>query len=351
MIAQLRTFLSSVLCLTLIAQTGAEACTRLVYHGTGGQVITARSMDWKTDVRTNLWILPRGIARSGEAGPNSVKWTAKYGSVVATGYDISTTDGVNEAGLNANLLWLVESEYPKFDQSKPGLTIAAWAQYVLDNFATVAEAVAALEKEPFTIVTDAVPGEQRLATLHLSMSDASGDSAIVEYVKGKQVIHHGRQYQVMTNSPIYDEQLALNTYWKQIGGTTFLPGTNRAADRFARASFYVNAIPKDENPNRAIASVFSVIRNVSVPYGIMTPDQPNISSTRWRTVVDHARKLYFFESALTPNTFWVDLKKMDFSAETGKVRKLDLGEEQNHTYSGDATAQFKDAPPFKFLGL
>ncbi|QUS41169.1 linear amide C-N hydrolase [Tardiphaga alba] len=351
MIARLRTFFSAVLCLTLTAQTTADACTRLVYHGANGQVVTARSMDWKTDVRTNLWILPRGIARSGEAGPNSVKWTAKYGSVVATGYDISTTDGVNEAGLNANLLWLVESEYPKLDQSKPGLTIAAWAQYVLDNFATVAEAVAALEKEPFVIVTDAVPGEQRLATLHLSMSDASGDSAIVEYIKGKQVIHHGRQYQVMTNSPIYDEQLALNSYWKQIGGTTFLPGTNRAADRFARASFYVNAIPKDENANRALASVFSVIRNVSVPYGITTPDQPNISSTRWRTVVDHARKLYFFESALTPNTFWVDLKKMDFSVETGKVKKLDLGEDQNHTYSGDATAQFKDAPPFKFLGL
>ncbi len=351
MVARPRILLSVTLTLALLVNATADACTRLVYLGANGQVITARSMDWKTDVGTNLWILPRGVARSGAAGPNSVKWTAKYGSVVATGYDISTTDGVNEVGLNANLLWLVESEYPKFDQNKPGLTIAAWAQYVLDNFANVAEAVAALEKEPFVIVTDAVPGEQRLATLHLSMSDASGDSAIVEYVKGKQVIHHGRQYQVMTNSPIYDEQLALNTYWKQIGGTTFLPGTNRAADRFARASFYVNAIPKDDNQNRAVASVFSVIRNVSVPYGITTPDQPNISSTRWRTVVDHARKLYFFESALTPNTFWVDLKKMDFSMETGKVKKLDLGEDQNHTYSGDATAAFKDAPPFKFLGL
>ncbi|MDP0977616.1 linear amide C-N hydrolase, partial [Klebsiella pneumoniae] len=85
--------------------------------------------------------------------------------------------------------------------------------------------------------------------------------------------------------------------WKQIGGTVFLPGTNRAADRFARASFYVNAIPKDENPNRALASVFSVIRNTSVPFGITTPDQPNISSTRWRTVAEHQRKLYLFESA------------------------------------------------------
>jgi choloylglycine hydrolase len=40
----------------------------------------------------------------------------------------------------------------------------------------------------------------------------------------------------MTNSPTYDQQLALNRYWEQIGGTTMLPGTNRAADRFVRAS-------------------------------------------------------------------------------------------------------------------
>lgn len=330
----------------------AEACTRFVYQGVDGQIITARSMDWKSDMMTNLYVLPKGMQRSGEVGPGSIRWTSKYGSVVATGYDVSTTDGVNEAGLSANLLWLVESEYPSIGtDSKPGLTIAAWAQYVLDNFATVEEAVADLEKEPFTIVSDNVPGETRLTTLHLSMSDASGDSAIVEYIGGRQVIHHGRQYQVMTNSPIFDQQLALNAYWKQIGGTVMLPGTNRAADRFARASFYVNAIPKFEDTNRAVASVFSVIRNVSVPFGLNTPEEPNISSTRWRTVFDHKRKLYFFESALTPNTFWVDLKAIDFSAETGKVMRMDLGEDQDHTYSGDATKMFKPSPAFQFLGV
>ncbi|EPX99227.1 hypothetical protein C404_04530 [Ralstonia sp. AU12-08] len=229
------------------------------------------------------------------------------------------------------------------------MTIAAWAQYVLDNFATVAEAVTALEKEPFTVITDKVPGESRLATLHLSMSDASGDSAIVEYINGRQVIHHGQQYQVMTNSPTFDEQLALNAYWKQIGGTTFLPGTNRASDRFTRASFYINAIPKSEDPVKALASVLSVIRNVSVPFGISTPGEPNISSTRWRTVVDHKRMLYFFESALTPNTFWVDLKKVDFS-NGSPVRKLDLGANQRNTFSGEVSAEFKVSAPFPFLG-
>ncbi|MDT8838615.1 linear amide C-N hydrolase [Paraburkholderia fungorum] len=337
---------------TLVAiPIAAPACTRVVYLGDNNDVITARSMDWKLDISTNLYILPRGIARNGEAGPNSLKWTARYGSVVATGYDVSTTDGMNEKGLAAELLWLVESQYPAFDNnSKPGLTIAAWAQYVLDNFATVSEAVAALEKEPFTIVTDNVPGEKRLATLHLAISDATGDSAIVEYIAGKQVIHHGRQYQVMTNSPTFDEQLALNEYWKGIGGTVWLPGTNRSADRFARASFYVNAIPKSEDPAVALASVFSVIRNVSVPFGITTPDEPNISSTRWRTVADHKRLLYFFESALTPNTFWVDLKKVDFSP-GAPVKRLDLGKDQRNTFDGEVSKYFQPAPPFRFLGL
>lgn len=180
---------------------GAEACTRFVYHGHGNDVITARSMDWKTDVATNLWVFPRGTARSGQAGADSITWTSKYGSVIASGYDIATTDGLNEAGLAANLLWLVESEYPETSSGKPGLAISLWAQFVLDNYATVAEAVEALRTEPFHLVTDQVPGESRLATLHLSMSDASGDSAIVEYIDGRQVIHHDRAYAVMTNSP------------------------------------------------------------------------------------------------------------------------------------------------------
>ena len=346
--------LKAFLCATflvLLAPTLALPCTRAVYLGDNGDVITARSMDWKVDVLTNLWIFPRGMQRSGQAGPNSLHWTSKYGSVIATGYEVSTTDGMNEKGLVANVLWLVESQYPKYDASKPGLAISIWAQYILDNFATVQEAVETLASEPFTIVTASVPGEERLATLHLSMSDATGDSAIVEYIEGKQVIHHGRQYQVMTNSPIFDQQLALDSYWRQIGGTIFLPGTNRASDRFARASFYINAIPKSEDPVIALASVFSVIRNVSVPYGLNTPEEPNISSTRWRTVSDHKRMLYFFESALTPNTFWVDLKQVDFSHETGKVMRLDLGANQRNVFSGNTVKDFKPSEPFHFLGL
>lgn len=332
-------------------QPDADACTRFVYHGAGDDVFTGRSMDYKIDTGSHLWMFPRGMQRSGEAGANSLRWTSRYGSVITSAYDISTTDGMNETGLVANLLWLAESEYPDRDSGKPGLSISVWTQYMLDNFATVDEAVKALADEPFTLITDAPPGEQRLATLHLSLSDASGDSAIIEYIKGKQVIHHSRDFAVMTNSPIFEQQLALESYWRQIGGTVMLPGTNRASDRFARAAFYIDAIPKSSDPVESTASVFGVIRNVSVPYGITTPGEPNISSTRWRTVSDQSRKRYYFESALSTNVFWVDLKKIDFSARSGKVRRLDLGPQQRTIYSGEANAQFKEAKPFRFLGV
>lgn len=343
--------LLALLCVLSFGQV-AIPCTRVVYLGPNGTVITGRSMDWNVDIGTNLWILPRGAHRTGQAGPHSLEWTSKYGSVVAPGYDISTTDGMNEKGFVANLLWLAESEYEKPNPSKPGLAISLWAQYVLDNFATVNEAVDYLSQEPFVVVTAEVPGQERLATLHLSISDVTGDSAIVEYIGGKQVIHHDRKYQVMTNSPTYEKQLAMEEYWRQIGGTVMLPGTNRAADRFARAAFYIKAIPQEEDPQMALASVFSVIRNVSVPYyGITTPDQPNISSTRWRTVADQKRLVYFFESAVTPNTFWVNLQDIDFSAETGKVMKLDLRKNQRNVHAGNVAKEFQPSAPFQFLGL
>ena len=331
------------------ASSVAQACTRAVYLGAEDTVITARSMDWPSDLGSNLWAFPRGMVREGAAGPSSIRWTSRYGSVVATVYEAATADGMNEKGLVANLLYLSESEYPKpapGDRRRP-LSVALWAQYVLDNFATVAEAVQALEQEPFYVVPVTSPDGHHAGTVHLAISDATGDSGIFEYVAGKLTVHHGRQFQVMTNSPVYDQQLALNAYWAQIGGTTMLPGTNRAADRFARASFYINAIPKTADQVEAIAGVFSVVRNVSVPLGMTTPGQPNISSTIWRTVSDQKHRRYFFESARSPNVFWVDLADIDFSpGQASKTLRLT----GKTVYAGNTAMQFQPATPFRFLG-
>lgn len=335
---------------SVVFNSSIQACTRVVYKGPENTVITARSMDWKTEIDANLWIFPKGINRSGEVGPLSVKWTSKYGSITTSAWDIATADGMNEKGLVANVLWLVESEYPQFNPkgTKQGLSISLWAQYLLDNFSTVGEAVNYLKDEPFVLVSDYIPGSDKFTTLHLSISDARGDNAIFEYINGKLVIHHDPSYVVMTNSPVFDQQLSLNEYWKGIPGTIMLPGTNRAADRFVRASYYIHAIPQTNDIRTSVASVFSVIRNCSVPFGISSESEPNISSTRWRSVSDQKNLVYFFETALTPNTFWVNLREFDLS-EKGKVMKLNL--DNFATYSGKSNESFKASVPFKFLGI
>lgn len=335
----------------------AEACTRALFTGSDSVVITGRSMDWSEDMHSDLWLYPKGIKRDGAAGPRSIVWTSKYGSLTVSGYNAGTTDGMNEKGLVANLLYLAESDYGKPNAEVPLLSISAWAQYVLDNFASVTEAVEALAKEPFGMLAPVLPNGFP-AQLHLGISDSTGDSAIFEYVGGELAIHHGKEYPVMTNSPIFSKQLALNAYWKEIGGLTFLPGTNRAADRFARASFligvipkeaskaYISAVPQQEFINQAVASVMGVIRNVSVPLGITTPGEPNISSTLWRTVSDQKNKVYFFDSATSPNTFWVPLADLDLK-EGAPVKKLVTS--GGKIYAGNAAKNFEEAKPFAFL--
>ena len=167
----------------------AHACTRVLYVGDDGLVIAGRSMDWNDDTRTNLWVFPRGMQRDGAAGPNSVKWTSKYGSLITSAYEAGSADGMNEKGLVANLLYLADADFGKVDGM---LSISAWPQYVLDNFATVAEAVDALRMEPFRLGAPTLPTGDA-GTVNLAISDPTGDSAIIEYIGGKLVIHHGRQ--------------------------------------------------------------------------------------------------------------------------------------------------------------
>jgi len=271
------------------------ACTRAVYLGKESQTVTGRSMDWVEDMQTNLWVFPRGMKRDGGLGKGSLEWTSKYGSVVASIYGGGTADGMNEKGLVANLLYLAESEYSTAaGDERPTLVITAWAQYLLDNFATVEEAVEEVKKDAFRVVPVVAPNGAK-GTVHLAISDSTGDSAIFEYVKGKLVIHHGKEYQVMTNSPTYDKQLAINEYWKELDGAVMLPGTVRAADRFARASYYINQSRQTADAREAVAVVFSVMRNVSVPRGIRKKDAPNLSSTIWRTVADQKNRVYYFQ--------------------------------------------------------
>ncbi|MFK4825712.1 linear amide C-N hydrolase [Paenochrobactrum sp. BZR 588] len=341
-------FAAALTAIAALMTAEVQACTRVVYHGEAGRVLTGRSMDFKDPMISNFWVFPKGMERGGQAGERSVKWTSKYGSLAVSGYDISTVDGMNEAGLNASLLWLNASQYPADDKKTPRMSLAIWAQFYLDQFASVKEAIDYTRQNPIQVVSGEVPGRPgSLAPLHLTLSDSSGDSAILEWIDGKLNIHHDRAYQAVTNDPAYDFQLANKEYWSKINSLNFLPGSGRSEDRFVRAGFYVNAVTQTDDPRIASAAVFSVVRNASVPYGVSLPDAPNLSTTRWRIVADQKSLQFQAESATAPNVFWVDLKKLDFS-EGAKVRKLDLGVDMGRIMVGEVSDKFVDAEPFVF---
>jgi len=322
-------------------------CSRIEYETGTGTYITGRGMDWNdSTMPTDLWVFPKGMQRDGGIGTHPITWTSRYGSVIAAIYESATVDGINEKGLVGNVLYLAEADYGNPARTdRPTISVGAWAQYFLDNFATVAESVEAMQGDPFTVVAPLLPNG-RAAAAHISLSDASGDSAIFEYLDGELVIHHGSAYTVMTNSPVYDQQLALNAYWDLIGGNNMLPGTISAADRYVRLSYNLKSSPKFKERHMAVAAVFSQMRSIGVPLGMADPDHPNISATLWRSVADHDARRFYFESTLRPSVFWVDLDKVDLKpgAEAKKLETL------GPTYlAGEVSSEFKPAEPFKFM--
>lgn len=353
--ARYRIFAAVMALLTFLTATpAAGACSRVTWLGPNGMVITGRSMDWPYSFHSHLYAVPVGSEQDGAGGVNSLKWTRKYGAIEVAGTTDPSGpidgvfDGMNTAGLVANLLYLGESDFgPAPSDNRPRLSFAGWVDYVLTSFATVQEVVDAFTNPAIYIVPiNFGPGGAAHPTVHLSVTDASGDSAIIEYLDGKPVIHHGRQYQVMTNSPTYDEQLKLNAKWDTVDKNKELPGSIQSQDRFVRASYYLSKLPQTDDERQAVAGVFSVMRNVSVPWGVGDPEHPNLSPTYWRSVADSTNKVYYFESALSPNIVWVNLDKISFDPGSG-VRAVAV--EENYSIIGNIDDALKPAAPISFL--
>jgi penicillin V acylase-like amidase (Ntn superfamily) len=303
--------------MTLVALPSALACTRILWNSNTLAVLSSRTMDWPESTEPVLTVLPRGLQRNGGklgaatiVADNPARWRSKYGSVVVTVYGIGAADGLNERGLAGHLLYLTASDYGARNPAKPGLNAGLWLQYVLDNAANVAEALQLLEA--VQIVGAEARGHK--ATVHLALEDASGDSAVIEHIKGTPVVHHSREYRVMTNDPPYQEQLALlkGMDFSKPSSEMPLPGNVNPRDRFQRASYYLGMLPAPKTEREAVAGVLAIARNVSVPFGAPYKGF-GVYNTEYRTAIDLTNGRYFFELTTAPNVVWVELTRFDFS--------------------------------------
>lgn len=291
-------------------------CTRILWNTNDVAPTVARCMDWETSDEPELWFVPAGIDRSGGQGEDAHRWTSRYASVVTSMWGKGTVDGLNDRGLAAHALYLDPEDvtFPEADD-RPTVANALWVQYLLDNYATVSEAIDDLNR--VRITSPLFRGLEM--GIHIAIEDASGDSAIIEPLDGELVVHHGREFTVMANSPTLDKQLENLSQYRPFGGELPPPGDITSSDRFVRASYFLHYLPKPSNLEEAVAGVFQIIANVSVPYGAPY-STGDTYPTWWRAGANLTDRTYYFGSTRSPNIFWVCLDEL---SDVTEVRRLD----------------------------
>ncbi|HEV7423188.1 MAG TPA: linear amide C-N hydrolase [Mycobacterium sp.] len=315
-------------------------CTRVLWNTNDIAVLAGRSMDWPESTQPLIVAFPRGRQRDGGllltevvVPDNPLRWTSTYGSLATTVYGIGTVDGLNERGLAVHGLYLKSTDVGPRNANLAGLQTALWAQYLLDQAATVAEAVALMDAVQLVMVS----AHGFDATLHLAIEDVDGDSAVMEFANGELVVHHGREFTLMTNDPTYDEQLKLLAAqdFSHPSSAMTLPGNVNAVDRFQRAAYYSALLPKPVSERQAVAGVMAIMRNVSVPFGAPYADF-GVYNTEYRSVCDLTNRTYFFELTTSPSTIWVQLEGLDFD-EGAQTKAVDPYDE---SLTGNVTERF-----------
>src|SRR5690349_22972198 len=203
-----RRALSLCAALALVSVEVAGACTTFCASATDA-VLFGRNYDFEIGDGA-LMVNPRGLAKHALAARGPA-WTASYGSLTFNqfGRDFPT-GGMNEKGLVVELMWLSDTEYPPAD-SRPELGVLEWIQYQLDTAGSVADVLAS---DRAVRIAGEVP-------LHYLVSDASGTSAAVEFLRGRRQVRTGKDLPIaaLANST-YDSSLSyLRSHARPPGGS------------------------------------------------------------------------------------------------------------------------------------
>ncbi len=325
-------------CAVLVGAGEAGACSVAMWADSGRSVVVGRNVDWVEPPRTDVWALPRGVERRGSVSGKALEWTSVYGSVVGVAYGGSVNSGMNERGLTANCLWLSAGDHGARDADVAGLSEAEWPQFYLDCFATVAEAVEFTRANPMQVRGSKLG--PFVSRQHLALQDATGDSAVLEYVGGELKVYHDRRYAVVTNDPTYDLQIRNLEAHKGFGGEKPLPGGTAAADRFVRGMFYLSKLPRARTDQEMMAGIQSVMRNMAQP--MARPDllRPNVSMTVCTVVYDLTQREVHYETTTLPHAIWIEVERLDL----GEGRPALVLEDVNRVERvGDVTGAMVEA--------
>jgi len=321
------------------AATSATACTGIRLQAKDGAVIYGRTLEFGTDLSSNLMIIPREIAFQGttESGKPGLTWRTKYGAAGLNGMgQTALVDGVNEKGLASGIFLM--PGYAKYQQVSAGeeaRSLAPWelVTWILTNFATVDEVRKALPE----IKVGSVKLDGVLLPLHYVVHDAAGNSLVVEYLNGT-LSQQDNPVGVITNSPDFDWHLKnLSNYvnlradnakpetidglkigqFGQGSGLLGMPGDFTPPSRFVRAVILSHAVAPGETGEETIRQAFHVLDSFDIPLGtvkVVESGKPSYEYTQWTAASDTRHRSYYFHSLDNRRVRRIDLLKADLDS-------------------------------------
>lgn len=328
----LSVFIGSIILLNCLVQQ-SNACTAFQINQSG-DVFIGKNFDWIVEDGL-LYVNKRGMSKKAiptffdkkNSSVQLASWVSKYGSVT---YNLFGREfgygGMNEAGLVIESLALSDTKTHKPD-SRPSVSALQFAQYLLDNYSTVKEVI---ESEKSIRITPTIQPAG-----HLFVADKSGNSAVIEYIKGKRVYYtnDSMPYKALTNSA-YQESI---DYYKKNKKPWRDEG--KSIERF----FVTANMLREYNPDFNISPLdysFRILEKTSLYESISIGNLEFYMETKWSFVYDLNRLQIHFRTNGNQNTRTINLKSFDFSCST-PVKVLDI----NAPLSGDITDAFIDYTP------
>ncbi len=335
--------------------TIAEACTSFVIKTADGSPIYGRTMEWGAfDLQADLVLVPRGLPFTSGlgGGKEGMTWKNKYGYVAINALKKPfVTDGMNETGLTIGVLYFpgfAEYQSIKAGEESSTLNNVDLSAYILGQFETVREIKEALPHLRVVYSEDIAQAFGAPAPLHLIVTDNTGASIVIEYVKGELKIHDNR-IGVMTNAPEYDWHiLNLRNYpqlkpsgpptAREIDGVSLapfgagsgmlgLPGDVTPPSRFVRAVAFTQTLITPKDVEAGVNEASRILNNFDIPRGLVregeSPENFHLNYTQWSTIGDIRNRRYYWWTEFNRRMRMVDLKALNFEGEKVRATPLD----------------------------
>jgi choloylglycine hydrolase len=301
----------------------AQSCTYFFLKAEDGAVVSVRAQEFYNRLGAQLQMIPRGTQYSVKAteGAKGLRWKSKYGVVAISvlGDKDTLCDAGNEKGLYITTLWADEEKYPTVNRGDSVVDIRHFVAWVAGNFATVDELKKGLSGVKLTGVSQEDFNKGQTPPLHWPVTDAGGNSAVVEYVEGQLKIWDNRSNGVLTNEPNLGWHLDnLRCFYsnddKRSLGSDLkgLPGDYSSAGRFVRTSALKSLSGPPKDSAEALNLGIHIINTVDIPYGPQVWNT-QVQFTPWHTLFDHKNLHFYYRTYENPNLRRIDLKKLDLS--------------------------------------